>query len=112
MITGPGAASGIWIAFWIILASYLAGRIVEIGFKKRLGLNPFIWRPFDSSFRLIVSRRNIILLIMTAGLALRDTASAYWACAIWSLISSVVQVGRFAQALIEARRSPIKSWLW
>jgi hypothetical protein len=92
--------------------TYLVGRAVEIGFKKRLGLNPFIWQPFDSSFRLVVSRRNIILLIMTIGLVVKAPAEAYRACAVWSLISAIVQVGRFAQALAEARRGPIKSWLW
>jgi phosphatidylglycerophosphate synthase len=112
VINGAGNTPGIWGAFWIILACYLVGRAVEIGFKSKLGLNQFIWRPFDSWFRLIVSRRNIILLIMTVGLALRAPAAAYWACAIWSVISAAIQLGRFLQALAEARRSPIKSWLW
>lgn len=110
-ITHPANSDGVWTAFWIILGCYVAGRAIELGFKSKFGINPFIWRPFDSWFRLIVSRRNIILLIMTVGLLLQATWAAFWACAAWSLISLIIQAIRLAQAVAEAGKRPIQSWL-
>jgi phosphatidylglycerophosphate synthase len=34
----------------LILACYFLSRVVETTFKKRLGFNQFIWRPFDALF--------------------------------------------------------------
>jgi phosphatidylglycerophosphate synthase len=108
----PAQAPVIWPAFWIILGTYILGRAVENLFKWKLGINQFIWRPFDSRFRLIVSRRNIILLIMTAGLAAGMAAEAFVVCAAWSIISTLLQLVRLGQAAIERRRAPITSWLY
>jgi phosphatidylglycerophosphate synthase len=101
----------IWPSFWIILGTYLIGRSLERGFKKQYGINPFMWRQFDSRFRMIVSRRNIILLIMTVGLVARMPAEAFALCAAWSILSIVVQAVRYAQASAYARREPIRAWL-
>lgn len=53
-----------WSSCWAILGTYLIGRLFERSFKSQFGLNPFTWQRFDSRFRAIVSRRNIILLTM------------------------------------------------
>jgi phosphatidylglycerophosphate synthase len=108
-VLDPGGAGSIWPAFWIILGCYVVGRIVEIAFHRVFGFNQFIWKPFDSRFRLIVSRRNIILLIMMAGLAAGLTTEAFLVCAGWSVLSTIVQIVRIGQAF--ARR-PITSWLY
>jgi phosphatidylglycerophosphate synthase len=100
-----------WPSCWIILATYVIGRILERGFKKRFGINPFMWRPFDSRFRTIVSRRNIILLIMTAGLIIQRPAEAFALCAAWSVLSVLIQGTRYAQALGHSRSAPIHAWL-
>ena len=55
--------------------------VLERGFKKQFGFNPFMWKQFDSRFRMIISRRNIILLIMTVGLAIGLAAEAFVLCA-------------------------------
>ena len=95
----------------VILIGYVVGRFVERSFKKRFGYNAFLWRPFDSAFRTIVSRRNIILLIMTAGIVIGRPVDAFVAAAAWTFVSAIIQVGRFAQALIASRGGPLPSWL-
>ena len=101
----------VWPSCWVILATYVVGRFLEKGFKARFGFNPFMWQPFDSSFRTIVSRRNIILLIMTAGLIVQRPAEAFALCAAWSILSVMIQGARYAQAVVQSRRVPINAWL-
>ena len=101
----------IWPSCWIILGTYVIGRVLERGFKKQFGFNPFMWQRFDSRFRMIVSRRNIILLIMTAGLIAGSPAEAYAMCAAWSILSVIIQAGRFGQAVGHSRHEPIRAWL-
>jgi phosphatidylglycerophosphate synthase len=106
----PGA-SGIWASCWIILGTYLVGRAVEEIFKSRLGFNQYLWRRFDSRFRLVVSRRNIILLIMTAGLLVGAGPEAFAVAAAWSVASVLIQSVRLGQALVARRKAPLSSWL-
>ena len=105
----PATAATIWPAFWIILGCYLIGRIVEIAFHRLFGFNQYIWKRFDSRFRLIVSRRNIILLIMTVGLIIGAATEAFLACAAWAVVSTIIQVVRIGQAYASR---PITSWLY
>lgn len=101
----------VWPSCWIILGTYVLGRILERGFKRQFGFNQFMWKRFDSRFRMIISRRNIILLIMTAGLVAGQPSAAFALCALWSLISVMIQGGRYFQAVAHARRAPIGAWL-
>jgi phosphatidylglycerophosphate synthase len=100
-----------WLSCWIILGTYVVGRVLERGFKKQFGFNPFMWKQFDSRFRMIISRRNIILLIMTIGLAIGMAAEAFVLCAAWSVISVLIQAFRYLQAFSHSRREPIRAWL-
>ena len=106
-----GSLELIWNACVIILIGYFVGRFVERSFKKRFGFNPFLWQPFDSAFRIIVSRRNIILLIMTAGLVFGRPVEAFVAAAIWTFVSVIVQIIRFGQALVRSQGGLPRSWL-
>jgi phosphatidylglycerophosphate synthase len=110
-VNSEDTTAQIWNAFTIILVGYLLGRLVELSFKKWFGYNAFLWRPFDSAFRTIVARRNIILLITTAGVLVGRPVEAFVAAGIWTLVSVVVQIGRFAQALVSSRGGPLPSWL-
>jgi phosphatidylglycerophosphate synthase len=110
-MTSVGAAPMIWIAFWIILGCYVAGRAIETAFRIKFGFNSFMWKRFDSRFRLVISRRNVILLLMTAGLALGNAEQAYWACALWSVASTLLQLVRLGQAFAAGRHKPIQPWL-
>ncbi len=106
-----GSIALIWNACVTILIGYFIGRVVERRFKKRFGYNPFLWRPFDSVFRTIVSRRNVILLIMSVGIVVGRPIEAFFAAAIWTFVSVVIQVTRFTQALVSSRGGPLPSWL-
>jgi len=101
----------VWPACWIILATYIISRFLEKGFKAKFGFNPFMWRRFDSRFRMIISRRNIILLIMTVGLVAGMPAEAFALCAAWSMLSIMIQGVRYVQAVGHARLEPIRAWL-
>ena len=106
----PGSA-WVWPACWTILATYLVGRFLERGFKARFGFNPFTWERFDSRFRMFISRRNIILLMMTVGLVIGMPAEAFVLCAAWSVISVLIQGARYLQAVGHSRRGPVSAWL-
>ncbi|MDQ3245690.1 MAG: CDP-alcohol phosphatidyltransferase family protein [Pseudomonadota bacterium] len=101
----------IWDACIVILIGYVVGRVLESGFKARFGYNPYLWRPFDSAFRTVVSRRNIILLIMTVGVILGMPEEAFVGAAVWTLLSVLIQAVRFGQAIVACRGGPLPSWL-
>ena len=101
----------IWPSCWLILATYVVSRVLERTFKKKLGFNQFMWKRFDSRFRMIISRRNIILLIMSAGLVAGRPVEAFAISALWSLISVAIQGVRYIQAFRHSRRQPINAWL-
>jgi phosphatidylglycerophosphate synthase len=109
-LVAPGSA-WVWPACWVILATYLIGRILEKGFKARFGFNPFTWQRFDSRFRMVISRRNIILLIMTVGLIAAAPVEAFVLSAAWSVFSVLIQGIRFLQAAALSRHEPIRAWL-
>ena len=105
------SSTWVWPACWVILATYLISRFLEKGFKRRFGFNPFMWQRFDSRFRMIISRRNIVLLIMTVGLVIGAPVEAFVVSAAWSVISVVIQGFRYQQAAAHSRREPIRAWL-
>ena len=100
-----------WLSCWIVLGTYVIGRVLERGFKKQFKINPFMWKQFDSRFRMIVSRRNIILLIMSVGLLVGRPAEAFALCAAWSVVSVLIQAVRYGQAISRSSREPIRAWL-
>ena len=110
-ITDPAASGTIWNACWIILGAYVVGRVVEIAFHRLFGFNSFLFARFDSRFRLIVARRNILLLIMSAGLLAGRPTAAFVLCAGWSVISTLIQTVRIAQAALAARGQKLKPWI-
>ena len=65
------------ISMIVLLATYLIGRLGETSFKKSFGFNAYMWTPFDSYLRLIIARRNLILLILTGGFLLQAFEQSY-----------------------------------
>lgn len=106
--TGSEQAAYVHEATAVILVSYFVGRLAEIVFKRRLGFNPYIWRPFDAAFRLVIARRNTILLFLTLGAVTGGLAGAWLAAAAWAVLSTAIQCFRLFQGL---RQSPIASYL-
>ena len=112
LVLGSPAASGsIWIACAVILASYVVARAVEVSFHVVFGFNAFLFRLFDTRFRLVVARRNILLLIMTIGGAAGQWIAAFLICAAWSVVSTLIQLVRFGQAWLASRKHPLEPCL-
>lgn len=86
----PTSGREIWTACGIILACYVIGRATEISFHVRFGFNAFLFRMFDTWFRLVVARRNVLLLIMTVGGIAGEWVGAFTVCAAWSVVSTVI----------------------
>jgi phosphatidylglycerophosphate synthase len=107
----PAAAQDLLLLCVVILAAYVVGRLIETLFKKTIGYNAYLWQPFDSHFRLIVARRNTILLIMTVGIIAGAAVEAYVVSAIWSVISGAIQILRYVQARQALRKGNASSWL-
>jgi phosphatidylglycerophosphate synthase len=106
----PARAGLIWQCFSAILIAYVLSRMVEEGFKRRFGFNAYIWRPFDSYFRLFVARRNIMLLILTVGLAVGALTQSWVAAAAWNIASLLIQIARLVAAHRKDRREPLSPW--
>jgi phosphatidylglycerophosphate synthase len=100
-----------WPSFWLVIGTYVLGRVLEEVFKHRFGFNAYIWERFDSRFRTVASRRNILLLILTIGLFSGALVASWVACAFWSAASLAVQCVRFAQAAARARDGEVRPWL-
>lgn len=101
----------LWTCFGVIFVCYILSRSVEEGFKKRFGFNAYMWRPFDSAFRLVIARRNIILLMLTIGLAVGALTESWIAVALWSVASLVVQIARLLMAERADHEETVRPWL-
>jgi phosphatidylglycerophosphate synthase len=107
----PGRSALLWQCFGVILIAYIISRLVEEAFKKRFGFNAFIWRPFDSYFRLIVARRNIMLLMLTVGTIVGALTESWVAAAAWNVASMLIQLIRLLAAIHRDRRETLRPWL-
>ena len=92
----------IFIATAIIVGGYIVGRFIESGFKMKFGFNPFLWQPFDSKFRLFISRRNVNLLILTLGFLSGHLLYSFYLVALWKAVSTIIQ---FMRLLLADRQS-------
>lgn len=110
-LTDPASADTIWLACWLILGAYVVGRLVEISFHRLFGFNGFLYARFDSHLRLIVARRNIILLIMSVAFLFGASTAGFIICAGWSVVSTLIQVMRIGQAGLAARHRRLEPWI-
>jgi phosphatidylglycerophosphate synthase len=97
---------------WAIIGGYVAQRMIEGIFIKRLGMEIHVWRPIDSRFRLITARRNPNMVILVLALLARRPDTGLKLVALWTLISLIFHAVRLAQATEQsARGKPVVSWL-
>lgn len=117
-----------WAAFWwgvqpspvptgwtavalLTLLGYVLVRVLEWRFKKRYRVRIHTWRPFDSYFRQIVTRRNPNLVILGASLLFADAQFGVYAVCFWMYASLAIHGVRFLQAERQVRtRGPLHSW--
>lgn len=96
-----------------IIGGYIAGRLAEGAFTLFLGgFSMFTWRSFDSSFRLILARRNPSLIVLTVSLVLGRPDAGLIVVAVWHLVSAAVLWGRLLQAIyVRVTAGPLRPWL-
>ena len=101
------------ITCWAIVIGYILGRIVEGIFQWRLGgFVIFCWKPFDSFFRLITARRNPNMIFLTGSILIGRPDLGLEAVAIWTVLSTVILLGRLGMALLEkSTKGSLSSWL-
>src|SRR5690348_14940463 len=100
------------MVLWTIIGGYVAQRLIEGIFIKRLGLEIHVWRPIDSKFRLITARRNPNMVILVVALLFRRPDLGLELVAGWTLASLIFHAVRLAQANERLGRGQrITSWL-
>jgi phosphatidylglycerophosphate synthase len=100
------------MVLWAIVGGYVAQRIIEGIFIKRLKMEIHVWRPIDSKFRLVTARRNPNTIILVASLLFRRPDVGLELVAGWTIASLIFHAVRLAQASERAGRGePIVSWL-
>ncbi|MBN2231258.1 MAG: CDP-alcohol phosphatidyltransferase family protein [Deltaproteobacteria bacterium] len=98
---------------WLLIGGYVAGRLVELVFKRWLEpTGIFCWRPLDSVFRLITGRRNPNLLLLTGSLIAGRPDIGLLLVVIWTVISSIFLVIRLEVGRREKHvAGGLRSWL-
>ncbi|TRW17410.1 CDP-alcohol phosphatidyltransferase family protein [Glacieibacterium frigidum] len=107
----PELADELTIAFWVVIATYLVGRLCEGVFELRHRFVPFVWRPRDARFRLVLARRNPNLIILTAGAVTDVAAESYLVMAGWCAVCAVIQLWNLVESEWTRRRGPLVSYL-
>ena len=108
----PTLGQGQGEMYWIIIISYIVGRLVEGVFPVLGNCGIFTWRPFDAWFRLVTARRNPCLILLTLSFLAGKPEWGFIAVTFWSALTSLVLLLRLLQAsLIRLKGGPLNSWL-
>ena len=103
---------GIYISLALILGTYFLSRYSETRFKSEHGFNQFLWRRFDTALRFVITRRNIILLMISVGWLFGRADLGFHAAAIWSVLTSALQMFSTLSATRQAAKGQeITPWL-
>jgi phosphatidylglycerophosphate synthase len=95
-----------------VVAGYVALRLLEWSFIARFRVRIHTWQRWDSRFRLISSRRNPNLILLSAATLGGRPDLGLAAVAAWTLGSIAIHAVRWVQAWLEARHSgPLRSWI-
>ncbi len=99
--------------YWLIVAGYVIGRLVEGVFLAWLGkFGLFCWRPVDSYFRLITARRNPNMIFLTLSFLGGRPDLGLLAVALWTIATTLFLMLRLAQAgSVHFNCGPLGSWL-
>lgn len=100
------------MVLWAIIGGYVAQRIIEGVFIKRMKIEIHVWRPIDSRFRLITARRNPNMVILVVSLLFLRPDVGLKLVAAWTIVSLIFHAVRLAQATERLGRGErITSWL-
>lgn len=95
----------------LVNGGYVILRLQELLFKTMFGMHIHVWRRSDSMFRLIVARRNPLLVILTVAALLAEPGWGMVVSAAWTVVSVLVHTVQITQALAARRTGPVISWL-
>lgn len=103
-------------AIIILFVGYVVGRLVEGTFLVFLASSGiFLWRRFDSFFRLVTARRNSNLFLLTLSLLLGRPDLGLEAITWWTAATTLVLLVRLLLAYFERARARskgrLRSWL-
>lgn len=102
-----------WLGPALVAAvgGYVVHRLVEGLFLLRFGIEIHAWRAIDARFRLVTTRRNPNLVLLTAGWAAGRPDLGFAAVAVWTVVSIAFHLVRFVQATGVARRGgEVRGW--
>ena len=80
---------------WVLVAAFLADKIVTGSFKALYGKELFDYGRVDERFHLIAARRNISLVFLSAGALAGDPGAAFSAIAVWTVATLAFPLSRF-----------------
>jgi phosphatidylglycerophosphate synthase len=107
-----GCGGGDTGAVVVLVAGWVFLRAEEMLFRRRFHMDLHLWRRFDSLFRLVTARRNVVLTILTMGLAFGHPLAGFQVAAAWMLACLTVHAIRILQAARQVQRGEVpKSWL-
>jgi phosphatidylglycerophosphate synthase len=111
--TAQAAGMQVDLLCWLVVAGYVAGRLIEAAFHQFGDCGMFAWRPFDAWFRLVTARRNPCLVILTLVTAAGRADLAFIGVVGWTLASSAIAFLRLLYAAGVRWRSGqrLDSWL-
>lgn len=97
----------------VIVVGYTVGRLSEGAFSHLLaGFSMFTWQRFDSSFRMIMARRNPCLIVLTLALIVGRPDWGLMLVAGWTVLSSSILLTRLFQGVYHRLTvGPLRPWL-
>jgi phosphatidylglycerophosphate synthase len=95
----------------VVIAGYLAGRLLEGLFLLAFKMESHSWRPIDSLFRTITARRNPNLIFLSVGALAGRPDLGLVMVAIWTLVSFAFHTVRLGQAFaLRMRGGVVEPW--
>ncbi|MEL7171451.1 MAG: CDP-alcohol phosphatidyltransferase family protein [Pseudomonadota bacterium] len=101
-----GGPDWLWPAAWGMTAFYVADRLVLMVAKARFGRGLHAMTRLDGQVRSFISRRNINLLILTAGLAIGQETAAFAMVVGWQVATCLWHALRTAMLYPRGRVAP------
>ena len=97
------AGESVGVATWVLISLFLADKICSGLFKKRVGRELFDYRPVDALFHLVAARRNVALLLLTAGALCGQLEVSFYALVAWMGATFGFHLVRFVWVVFSLR---------
>ena len=89
----------------------MVGRLEEGLFIKAFGIQMHTWRPIDSFFRLITSRRNPNIAILLVATLFGAPIMGFLLIALWTVLSLLFHAVRITQGFMLRGKNGLRSYL-